>query len=88
MIRDDLRWFAVIPDLAWPSGSDLEWPWTAHGPDIVPTKRHMEPIKDDKERTWHQLDVNLGRLGADLGHLVANLAFISVILGPTWASET
>ena len=48
---------------------------------LGPTMRHMEPINRDMELTWHQLGVNLGRLGAGLFHLVPNLALISVQLG-------
>ena len=47
---------------------------------LGPTKRHMEPINRDMEPIWHQLGVSLGRLAAAVGHLVPNLALISVQL--------
>ena len=51
---------------------------------LGPIKRHMEPINRDMEPIWHQLGVNLGRLGAALVHLVPNLAWISVQSGHSY----
>ena len=69
----------------WAQGGAIMAPlWALMKPSsrqLGPTKRHMEPINRDMELTWHQLGVNLGRLGAALVHLVPNLALISVQLG-------
>ena len=59
MVCDGFRWFPMIPDLVWPSGSDLEWPrtdpdptWGGHGPIRIRIWIGLDPIGSD----WIGLD--------------------------------
>ena len=69
MVPDGSGWVEVIPDLAWPSGSDLEWPWT--DPDV-----DLGRIGSVLDRFWNGLDwigLGLTRLGSDLNRILARI---------------
>ena len=79
MVPDGLVWFAVSPDLAWPSGSDLERPWT----DPDPTWSGHGPTRT---LIW----IGWDRIGSDWIRLVllwTVLGPTSSVLGPTWANQ-
>ena len=53
----------MSPDLAWPSGSDLEWPWTDPDPDLYRLGSDLDRVGSDLdrfgsdlERIWSGLD--------------------------------
>ena len=59
----------MIPDLVWPSGSDLEWPWTDPDPDldrIKPVWVGMDPLGSDLDRLGSASDRILVRSWAIL----------------------